>query len=109
MFGGASRAAPLIATRWDGVACAELGETLGELPPLERLLRCSHEPAFTEIAGALWEAGSDGEAVAALTALARSRVGEWEEAVRGAGGGGEEGGDDRVRGRRRGREDEVEG
>jgi tRNA-dihydrouridine synthase 3 len=82
VFGAASLQHPLLSTRWEGVAYAELGETLDTLPPLERLLRCENEAAFGPMAEALWEAASDADAVAALERLAAEHLAEWEEQLR---------------------------
>lgn len=85
VFGAASLQQPLISTRWEGVACTELGETLAELDPLERLLRCENEAAFRPLAEALWEAGSDAQAEAALRRLAADSLVGWEEELRAGG------------------------
>ena len=45
---------PLLSMRQDIVA-AELGETLDELPLLERLLRCESKVAHEHIAAVLWD------------------------------------------------------
>ncbi len=96
MYGAASLQQPLISTRWDSIACTELGETVEELDPLERLLRCENEAAFTPIADAIWEAGSDADAEAALRRLAADSLAGWEEEMRSSG-------------RDSGREEAVEG
>ena len=49
-FGGS----PLLNIRM-GIAATEIGETVEDLPLLERLLRCAHEKAHEAIAGILWE------------------------------------------------------
>lgn len=85
-YGALSLVQPLISTRWESVAQAELGESLGALDPLERLLRCEADSAHGVVAEALWEAGSDEEAVAALRALAAARLGGWEAEVAAGGG-----------------------
>lgn len=85
VYGAASLQQPLISTRWDSIACAELGETVEELDPLERLLRCENEAAFGPIAEALWEAGSDADAEAALLRLAADSLAAWEEELRASG------------------------
>lgn len=82
VYGATSLQQPLLQTRWDSVACTELGETVEGLAPLERLLRCENEAAFGPIAEALWEAGSDADAVTALERLAAEGLAEWEEGVR---------------------------
>lgn len=64
------------------MACEEAGETLADLLPLERLLRCEHEGAFGPMAEALWESCSDADAVAALERLAASELEGWEEQLR---------------------------
>ena len=88
VFGELSLQQPLMSTRWEGVACAELGETLRSLGELERLLRCEAESAHLAIADALWEAAGEAEAVASLELLAGERLAEWEaEAVRSSGDG----------------------
>ena len=53
--------------------------------PLERLLRCENEAAFRPLAEALWEAGSDAEAEAALRRLAGDSLAGWEEELRAGG------------------------
>lgn len=85
VYGAASLQQPLLSTRWESVACTELGETVEGLPPLERLLRCENEAAFGPIAEALWEAGSDADAEAALVRLAGAHLQEWEEGLRAGG------------------------
>lgn len=85
VYGAASLQQPLISTRWDSIACVELGETVDELDPLERLLRCENEAAFGPIAEALWEAGSDADAEAALLRLAADSLAGWEEELRASG------------------------
>lgn len=45
---------PLLSMRQDIVA-AELGETLDDLPLLERLLRCDSKVAHEHIAAVLWD------------------------------------------------------
>lgn len=82
MYGDASLQHPLLSTRWESVACAELGETVEGLPPLERLLRCENEAAFEPMAHALWDAGSDAEAEAALLRLAGEHLEGWEAELR---------------------------
>ena len=82
VYGAASLQQPLISTRWESIACTELGETVDELDPLERLLRCENEAAFGPIAESLWEAGSDGDAEAALRRLAAGSLAAWEEELR---------------------------
>lgn len=88
-YGAMSLQRPLLATRWASPACEELGETLAELDPLERLLRCESDAAFGPIADALWEAGSDADAEAALRRLAAAELAGWEEAHRAGGHDGE--------------------
>lgn len=98
VFGEASLQHPLMSTRWEGVACAELGETLDSLPPLERLLRCESEAAFGPMAEALWEAASDSDAVAALERLAAEHLAGWEEQLRAGSDRGGRGGAEQVQG-----------
>lgn len=74
-----------MSTRMD-LACAELGETVEGLSPLERLLRCESEAAHGPIAEALWDAASDADAVTALERLAAGELGAWEEELRSSGG-----------------------
>lgn len=81
-YGAMSLQQPLLGTRWASPACEELGETLDGLDPLERLLRCESDVAFGPIADALWEAGSDADAEAALRRLAAAELAGWEEAHR---------------------------
>lgn len=82
IFGELSLQQPLLSTRWEGVVSTELGETLENLPILERLLRCEYDVAHEEMAAVLWEAGSDAEAVAVLERLATENVVAWEEAAK---------------------------
>lgn len=82
IYGERSLQQPLISTRWEGVAATEAGETLEGLGPLERLLRCEFDGAWEPMAAALWEAGSDAEAVAALEAMGAAEVEGWEEQAR---------------------------
>lgn len=99
VYGAVSLERPLLSTRWESVACTELGETVEGLAPLERLLRCENEAAFGPIAEALWDAGSDAEAEAALVRLAGESLGQWELDFRACA-------DDDRRGRRDERESE---
>lgn len=82
VYGSLSMQQPLISTRWSSVACEEAGETLTDLPPLERLLRCENESAFGPISEALWESASDADAVVALERLAAGELAGWEEELR---------------------------
>ncbi|KAL4424986.1 hypothetical protein ABPG77_002871 [Micractinium sp. CCAP 211/92] len=82
VYGDASLQRPLLSTRWESVACTELGETVEGLPLLERLLRCENEAAFGPMADALWDAGSDAEAEAALLRLAGEHLEGWEAELR---------------------------
>ncbi|KAL6755221.1 dihydrouridine synthase-domain-containing protein [Haematococcus lacustris] len=84
VYGAASLEQPLLTTRTDTVD-ARLGETLDSLDPLERLLRCESEVCHQEVAAALWDAGSDAEAVQRLRGLAATQLLSWEEAVRSSG------------------------
>jgi tRNA-dihydrouridine synthase 3 len=70
---------PLISTRWDTVACQEIGETVEELPWLERLLRCESTEAHESMAHILWDSHSDEEAIEKLTCDAEAHVVQWEE------------------------------
>ena len=70
---------PLISTRWDTVACQEIGETVEDLPWLERLLRCESTEAHENMAHILWDSHSDEEAIEKLTSSAQSHVVQWEE------------------------------
>jgi len=82
VFGELSLKQPLISTRWESVACPEVGETVEGLSPLERLLRCEYEGAHAAMADTLWEAKSDGEAASALEALAATELAAWEEEMK---------------------------
>lgn len=73
---------PLISTRWDTVACQEIGETVEDLPWLERLLRCESTDAHESMAHVLWDSTSDEEAIEKLVVEAQSNVVRWEELVR---------------------------
>ena len=73
---------PLISTRWESIACKELGETPDSLPLLERLLRCTYEKAHEEIAEILWTSESDQETIENLNKVAESNIIEWEMAVK---------------------------
>ena len=77
-----------------------IGETLTELSPLERLLRCPDSGAHAALAACLWEAATPGEACTAIEAAAREGLAGWEESARAADRAmqdEEEGGDDRDR------------
>ena len=69
---------PLIATRWDTIACEELGETVDGLDMLERLLRCGSTNAHEAMAECLWEASSDESAMEQLTDLSKSNILDYE-------------------------------
>jgi tRNA-dihydrouridine synthase 3 len=72
---------PLLSTRvtlWDK---GREDEGADGLPWLERILRSENEKAYEEIAAALWDSASDGEAAAALERLARERCRDWEREV----------------------------
>ncbi|KAG2493961.1 hypothetical protein HYH03_007891 [Edaphochlamys debaryana] len=86
VYGSSSH--PLIMTRTDLVD-ERLGETREGLGWAERLLRCEHPSAHEAIAAALWDAGSDAEAVAALERIGREQVEAWEEELRAGGRGGD--------------------
>lgn len=73
---------PLIATRVEGIADENLGETLESLSPLEKLLRCESEEAHEYTAAALWDAISEKEAVEKLTQIAAEHLPGWEELLR---------------------------
>lgn len=87
--GGGATNTPLMSRR-DDVADESLGETLGTLPRLERLLRCADPEAHLAIASELWRARSDADAVARLERVARESLEAWEERVRGGLGDGDE-------------------
>lgn len=74
------------------------GETVDELPPLERLLRCENAAAHTPIADALWGAASDADAEAALLRLAAEGLAGWEEELRAGSDRGSGRDDDRAEG-----------
>ncbi|GLC44902.1 hypothetical protein PLESTB_001687100 [Pleodorina starrii] len=88
VYGPQSREHPLILTRQD-LTDPRVGETPEALSWAERLLRCEHPDAHGAIAEALWEAGSDAEAMAALERIGAESVVGWEEAVRAGAGGGD--------------------
>jgi tRNA-dihydrouridine synthase 3 len=74
---------PLMSRRLP-VADPLLGETLAELSPLERALRCADAGAHAALAAAMWGAGSDAEAVRSCEAAAVEGLAGWEEAARAA-------------------------
>ncbi|GLI71425.1 hypothetical protein VaNZ11_016639, partial [Volvox africanus] len=84
VYGAQSRERPLILTRQD-LTDARVGETPEGLSWAERLLRCEHPDAHGAMADALWEAGSDAEALAALERIGAERVVCWEDDVRSGG------------------------
>lgn len=53
-YSAVSLEAPLLGRRW-GVADEERGESLADLSPLERLLRCQHEEAHEALAAVFWD------------------------------------------------------
>ncbi len=69
---------PLIATRWDSIACEELGETVEGMDLLERLLRCGSTKAHDAMADILWEAPGDERAMEELTDLAKANIVAFE-------------------------------
>lgn len=89
VFSKTSLVRPLLGMRWGGVACQEIGETLDNLPMLERLLRCEHEGAHGEIAAVLWDAASDLDAVATLDRIASEKLVAWETEIKTCGDRGE--------------------
>ncbi|GAB4817554.1 hypothetical protein N2152v2_004600 [Parachlorella kessleri] len=89
VLGEQSRQQPLINTRWSGVAWTEVGEEEGDVPPLERLLRCQNPNGFEPMANVLWDSASDAEAVAGLQRLAEENVGQWEVELQASSRGGE--------------------
>ena len=54
VYGEQALREPLLGVRRD-THSPEMGERLDELPLLERLLRCQHEPAHEAVADRLWE------------------------------------------------------
>jgi len=68
---------PLLSRRQEAVA-TELGESLRDLPLLERLLRCENSSAHERIASLLWDSSSDEEAAVQLEAAADSELLAWE-------------------------------
>lgn len=73
---------PLISTRWDSVACTDVGESLEDLPLLERMLRCQAEEACEPIAHVLWDSEDDRAAIQRLEQLAKEHLDVWEESLR---------------------------
>lgn len=78
VYGAMAAEHPLLQTRLGIVAAAE--ETAaGDLPKLERLLRCELEEAHEAMSAALWDANGDlAVAVAALNTVADASLGRWE-------------------------------
>ena len=76
---------PLIMTRTDTFDPLLGEESADALDPVERLLRNANEAAHAAIADALWDAASDGEALAALARLQADRGEAWEQEVRAGG------------------------
>lgn len=70
---------PLIATRWDSIACEELGETVEGMDLLERLLRCGSTKAHEAMADILWESPEDERAMEELADLAKANILAYEE------------------------------
>lgn len=60
----------------------QLGEELGSLPLLERLLRCENEAAHGPIADIIWDSSNDAEAVQQLEALGGQQLAEWEQQLK---------------------------
>lgn len=87
IFSSMSKERPLISTRWDSVAVPEVGESLKELPLIERLLRCDFDKAHEEMAHVLWESCSDSDAFIGLERLANEHVLVWEEEAKQQGDG----------------------
>ena len=90
-YAAMSEERPLIATRWDSIACEELGETVAGMDLLERLLRCGSTMAHEAMADILWEAPDDERAIEQLADLAKKNILAYEEHERE----GERGGDSR--------------
>ena len=72
---------PLIATRVEGIADENLGETLEGLSPLEKLLRCESEEAHEYTAAALWDSVSEKEAMDNLNRVAVEHLPGWEALI----------------------------
>ena len=83
VYGGDDPAAAPLLHRRDDVADPALGETLGNLSRLERLLRCSAPAAHEAVAAALWRATTEADAVRGLEAVARESLEGWEAFVLG--------------------------
>ena len=54
LYGATSQERPLLGRRW-GVADADMGESIADLTPLERLLRCQHDEAHEALASVFWD------------------------------------------------------
>ena len=78
-YAAMSEERPLIATRWDSIACEELGETVAGMDLLERLLRCGSTMAHEAMADILWEAPDDERAIEQLADLAKQNILAYEE------------------------------
>jgi tRNA-dihydrouridine synthase 3 len=74
---------PLMGRRL-AIADPALGESLAELSPLERMLRCADSGAHAALIAAIWGADSDADAVRACEAAAAEGLAGWEEAARAA-------------------------
>jgi len=96
VYGELSKQQPLISTRWDSIACTAMGQRVEDMTLLDRLLSCDNrEGAHPAMADALWEAGSDQDAVVKFKKLAEEHLVKWEEQ---SGSGGDDGRDGRDRG-----------
>ena len=73
---------PLIMTRTDSYDPLMGEESIEALDPVERLLRNANEAAHMAIADALWESGSDGDALLALARLQADSGEVWEQEFR---------------------------
>lgn len=54
LYGATSLDRPLLGRRW-GVADGDMGESIADLTPLERLLRCQHDDAHEALASVFWD------------------------------------------------------
>jgi tRNA-dihydrouridine synthase 3 len=86
VYGELSKQQPLISTRWDSIAGTAMGQRVEDMTLLDRLLSCDNrEGAHPAMANALWEAGSDQDAVVKFEKLAEEHLVEWEEQSRSGG------------------------
>lgn len=97
IFGIQAAEYPLIGTRQE-IVDENRGETLDDLPILERLLRCVDEDCHQQIAHCLWDSESDAFAIRALEKLAAEELDRFELQVSQRGRGDDRDSDDRGQG-----------